>query len=296
LEESLRAFRGLNDHFYMARVAELIGDCYGFHSSTIELFQAFYAVALEDARRAGSVMDEAHILGGLGWGAIDLGQFADAEGYYREAMALLKLLISVDTILYVKLGMAFVHFSQGRMETARRLAEESLAVAREFNTTSNESVALLILSLLTSLAGDAVTARQLAEQSLQTSSVRYFRSYTEWSLAIAHCGRGNYEQAWRHLHPSLQALRTPSCYPRLLAVAAVILGETGHAERAAEILGSVFTDRHSAHGWMEQWQLLTTLRARLRIELGEAAYQRAYDRGSARNGAALADELFGLAQ
>jgi hypothetical protein len=84
-----------------------------------------------------------------------------------------------------------------------------------------------------------------------------------------------------------------SCFPRLLAVAAVILGAQGHPERAAELVGLVFSDRHSAKGWMEQWRPLADLRAQLESELGAAAYQALWERGSALDAAALAEELLG---
>ena len=225
-------------------------------------------------------MDEAHILAGLGWASIDLGHYAEAEHYYREAEALSSRLHSIDTIAYVKLGWAFVDLAQGRMETARRLAQEGMILAREFNATSNESVALFILSLLASMGGDNVTARQLAEQSLRTSPVRYFRSYTDWSLAIAHCGLGNGEMAWRYLRSSLETLRVDSAFSRLLAVAVVLLGQQGNDEGAVEVLGSVYSDPRSARGWMEQWRPLTKERARLRSHLGAIVFQRLWDRGA----------------
>jgi tetratricopeptide (TPR) repeat protein len=275
----------------MARTNELIGDCYGFDYATMDLFQAYYAAALDDARQAGSVIDEAHILAGLGWASIDTGHFADAERHYQEAEALSNRLPSLDTLMYVKLGRAFVSFSQGRMEAAAHLAREGMALAREFNATSNESVALFILSLLASMAGGSDEAHQLAEQSLQSSPVRYFRSYSEWSLAIAHCTQGNHDLAWHYLRLSLQSLRVDSAFSRLLVVAAVLLGQLGDDERAVEVLGAVFSDQRSAHGWMEQWQLLTDMHTDLESKLGAATFRRLWDRGRMLDTAALANAL-----
>jgi tetratricopeptide (TPR) repeat protein len=257
----------------------------------MDQFQAYYAKALEFARQAGSVMDEAHILAGLGWASIDLGRFADAEHYYREAEALSSRLHSVDTMAYVKLGWAFVNLMQGKTESARRLAHEGLALAREFNATSNESVAFFILSLLASLNGDNVTARQLAERSLRYSPVLYFRSYTEWSLAMAHCGLGNRDAAWRFLRSSLDALRVDSAFSRLLTVAAVLMSQQGDEERAVEVLGSVYSDRGSAHGWMEEWPPLTREHAHLRSKLDPTVYQGLWECGAQTSTAALADSI-----
>jgi predicted ATPase/DNA-binding SARP family transcriptional activator len=291
LQQSLACFRARQDAFYMARTAELIGDCYGFDYATMDLFQAYYAAALEHARQAGSVIDEAHILAGLGWASIDTGHFADAERYYREAEALCGRLPSLDTLMYVKLGRAFVSFLQGSMEAAAHLAQEGMALARDLNATSNESVALFILSLLASIAGESDEARQLAEQSLQSSPVRYFRSYSEWSLAIAHCTQGEYDLAWHYLRLSLQSLRVDSAFSRLLTVAAVLLGRHGDDERTVEVLGAVFSDPRSAHGWMEQWRPLTEMGVHLEFKLGAATFRRLWDRGGMLDTAALANAL-----
>lgn len=291
LEQSLACFQACHNAFYMARTKELIGDCYGFDYATMDLFQAYYAAALDDARQAGSVIDEAHILAGLGWASIDTGHFADAEGHYQEAEALSSRLPSLDTLMYVKLGRAFVSFLQGRMEAAAHLTREGMVMAREFNATSNESVALFILSLLASMAGESNEARQLAEQSLQSSPVRYFRSYSEWSLAIAHCTQGNHDLAWHYLRLSLQSLRVDSAFSRLLTVAAVLLGQLGDDERAVEVLGAVFSDRRSAQGWMEQWQPLTDMHTCLEAKLGAATFRRLWDRGRMLDTAALANSL-----
>jgi tetratricopeptide (TPR) repeat protein len=293
LEQSLACYRALNDDFYLARIARVIARCYGHDAVTLEQHQAFHAAGLEYARRAGSGLDQVTSLGSLGWCAIDLGQFVDAERYFREAAALSSELRFPRAVVLVTLGLAFVHFCHGRMETARRLAEEGQAIAQAFNTTERESLALLMLSLVAAIAGDSTRALQLGEQSLQIGTGRHFRTYVDWTLAVVRCGLGDDELAWRHLRASHRAVQVPASVPRVLAVAAVLLGQQGDRERATELLGSVFSNRHSAHGWMEQWRPLTELRARLQSELGAAAYQALCDRGAQMDAEQLADGLLG---
>ncbi len=120
LEQALSYFRALNDNFYLSRTLYRIGNCYGYDIATMEQNQAFHAVSLDHARRANSIVDEIVGLGSMGWAAVDMGQFADAERYFGEATTLLRELISPNTIAFVKIGLAFVNFSQGRLETARR--------------------------------------------------------------------------------------------------------------------------------------------------------------------------------
>jgi predicted ATPase len=294
LEEAMSGFRALNDNFYMARAAQSMAHCYGYDMTTMQQHQAYHAAGLAYARLADSVVDEVTALGSLGWAAVDQGQFEEAERHLREAVALSNKLVSPDTVTFVTYGLAFVHFSQGRMEMASRLAEEGMTIARASNSTARENMALVILSLVAGIAGDSTRALQLGEQSLQNWSPRYFRTYADWALALAHCGLGNHELAWHHLRASHSLVQVPSSLPRILAVATVLLGQQGQTERAAELLGAVFSDRHSAHGWMEQWRSLTALRARLQSQLGEA-YQRLYERGGTMDPAALADKALATA-
>jgi tetratricopeptide (TPR) repeat protein len=284
----------LNDNFYMARVARSMAHCYGYKLSTVEQHQAYHASGLEYARRAGSIVDEVTALGSLGWAAVDQGQFEDAERYLRKAAALSSTLVSPNTVAFVTCGLAFVHFSQGKMEMAGKLAEEGVAIGREFNSTDRENMALFVLSLVATIGGNFTKALQLGEQSLQSWSHRYFRTYADWTLALVHCGLGNQELAWHHLRASHRYVNVPSSIPRMLAVAAVLLGQEGHEERAIEALGTVFTNPHSAHGWMEQWQPLTDLRARLQSDRGAAGYQALWERGVQMDAEQLAEELLGV--
>ena len=61
LEQSLACFRSLGDYFFMARGGRLIGDCYGYNYATMDLFQAFYAMALDFARQGRAASWTKHI-------------------------------------------------------------------------------------------------------------------------------------------------------------------------------------------------------------------------------------------
>jgi tetratricopeptide (TPR) repeat protein len=265
--------------------------CYGYDAATLEQHHAFHVAGLESARRAGSVVDQVISLGSLGWCAIDLGQFADAERYLREATALSSELHFSYSSALVTLGLAYVHFCQGKLEAASKLAEQGLELSRGFNAPERESLALLILSLVAAVQGDAAAALQLGEQSFQIGTGRHFRAYGDWILALVHCGLHNYEVAWRYLRESHHTMQIPTSIPRVLAVAAVLLGQQGAHERAAELLGLVFHSRYSAHGWMERWRALLEMRARLESELGATAYQKLFAHGASLDPKDMADEL-----
>jgi ATP/maltotriose-dependent transcriptional regulator MalT len=105
-----------------------------------------------------------------------------------------------------------------------------------------------------------------------------------WGLALAACGLGDYQTAREHMKTALEyahPIRAWGFVTWYLPVAAVILAYEGEVERAAELLGLAFTYPASATAWMEQWPLLTRLRADLEAELGAEAYQITWERGTA---------------
>jgi tetratricopeptide (TPR) repeat protein len=222
-----------------------------------------------------------------------MGQYAEAERYFREARELSIEQAAPHTVAFATCGLAYVYFAQGRMETAAKFAEEGREIAREVNNADRESVGLVTMSLAAAITGDTRRALELCEASLEVGIGRYFRSYADWALAMIHCALHHPEHAWHHLQASHHSVQVPASIPRMLAVAAVLLGEEGEIERAAEVLGAVMNDRHSAAGWMEQWEPFTVLRARLYATLGHAKYQSLLDQGAKLNAEKLADELLG---
>jgi predicted ATPase len=177
LEEGLVRFDALHDDFYRARLARSIANCHGYDMVTMQQHLAHHAAGLEYARRAGSHVDEVASLGALGWGAVDMGQYAEAERYLREAKELSVELVSPDTVAFVTCGLAYIQFAQGNLDTAGRLAEEGVAIARTFSMSDRESIGLALLGLVTAVTGDSERALQLGEQSLQLGLDRYLRSY-----------------------------------------------------------------------------------------------------------------------
>jgi hypothetical protein len=105
----------------------------------------------------------------------------------------------------------------------------------------------------------------------------------ELALAFAACGLSEYDVAKTHVNVIREYLTVSGSVDRrtkVLLVAAIIEGNEGDREYATEWLGCVFTYPTDATGWMEKWPLITRLRADLRAELGEDAYNAAWERGA----------------
>jgi hypothetical protein len=64
-----------------------------------------------------------------------------------------------------------------------------------------------------------------------------------------------------------------------IALAAIFHVHDGRPEPAAELLGLALKQPLKATGWMVRWVLLNHVRAELQAELGQTAFQAAFERG-----------------
>ena len=64
-----------------------------------------------------------------------------------------------------------------------------------------------------------------------------------------------------------------------MPIAAAIVAQEGKKERAVELLALGFDQSKSAMGWMEKLPFFTQFRQDLETDLGEEAYNTAWERG-----------------
>jgi predicted ATPase/DNA-binding SARP family transcriptional activator len=279
LGQSYRHYRNLDDRFNMLRVLRTIGFCYGFDAETLPDHQRLNSEVVQLARQIGSKYDEAHALGNLGHGSIDLGHYALAEEYCREAIQVARQTGTRSWVAYATIGISLIRFLEGNIEAAYSTAQEGLSIASDANAKDIVAFALATHSLIAGVSGDYVRAYKLGKESKQTPSNSYFWSYAEWGLAIACYGLGDREAAWRHLRAAFHVLRTPARLIRLLPIAALLLAQAREREQAVELLSSVAHHPLNAAGWQAAWSPLAALPALLQSELGDVQYSLSWERG-----------------
>jgi len=116
-----------------------------------------------------------------------------------------------------------------------------------------------------------------------------------WGLALAQCGLGDYESAWRSLQGSLHAAREftrgPTYQQFCLPIAAVLQARAGKMERAAELVGLAQAAPQELTGWLVKWQLFQQVCHQLEAQLGSAAYAALRTRGAGLNLDTVVGEL-----
>ncbi|MEZ4668679.1 MAG: LuxR C-terminal-related transcriptional regulator [Anaerolineae bacterium] len=280
LEKSLAMFQQIGDDYYAALVADWLGASYGW-SGDIYNFVRLSQQSLDLRRRLGDQFGIASSLMNLIQAAVDSGDYAQAALRIEEQYSIYDQLGSQRYKTRHSGFLAIIAFHQGAFEKARALSEQVLVLAKENDPISleGENYARVILALLAVLEEDYALGWEVCNNSLTT--VNWDIPIND-GLAIVSCGLGDDARIKQHLWPALQTFSTRHNLrgmTLLLPVAAILMSHEGQPERAVEILGLVFHHPASAKAWMEQWPLLTRLRASLQEQLGAEVYAAAWERG-----------------
>jgi tetratricopeptide (TPR) repeat protein len=180
-------------------------------------------------------------------------------------------------------------------EKAHELFEQSLAIYRDIGNALGMYDELGDLAVAANALGDYTQAEQYVREALRVlpeGEVNFDRGAWEYrNLGNAACGLGNYADARRHLHRSLElavAAQQPSRQPLTLVDVARVLAKEGEEERALELLALVVNHRFS---WQMAKDQAAPLIAELQAELPPDAAAAAWERGQARDLDATVAEL-----
>ena len=279
-EKSLEQYKILGDRYFETRALHRIGYCHTNMSNYI----FFTRKSLDLAREIGSQDDEALTLSNLGSAQFIEGNYAIAEKYFLQTIALHKELGDREGLVlgHVTAQLGLAYFIKGDMDKARLLAEESLAIAEDIGFINTQAYALALLALQATVTGDHALAERYGHRSRSLPSNPFGVFQAEWALSITYCSLGKYKTARHHL---VEALRVPVSFgwpgtmTWLLPVAAVLLAQEGQEKRAVELLALAASHPLSPKGWVEKWGVLEELRAKLTEELDAQSYQAAWQRG-----------------
>ena len=210
------------------------------------------------------------------------GNYDEGERLLREAIDLSNELENPGSLAGDSTLLAILRLFAGDFDEAQTLAETALAISTDLNYLGTQAASLYGLAMLACIKGDYLSAQQLIEHRnriLKETAI----GRPAWVLAIVACGLADYQAARRHLHTFLEWAFDRQVFARLMTafpIAAIIRGNKGDQQGAAELLGLSFTHPMSATGWMAHWDLLTEFRADLENDLGADAYHTAWERGA----------------
>ncbi len=174
---------GLNDQ-QKARIAEL-------------------EVALEKARK-GRGDAEADALYQLGQFYFSIGDSAKAETYFRQSMAVEDKLHRQEQSLQVRIALAHLMVSQGRMQDALLMYKQALDVANKNKNSEQIASVLDNLASCMLIAGNFDEAERLLTESMQSSASPVVKANALINLAAVAAARRNNQLALERSDQAIQ--------------------------------------------------------------------------------------------
>jgi predicted ATPase/DNA-binding XRE family transcriptional regulator len=284
-EQSIVYYRLLDDRFYLAYLLKELG-ALNFTLDQPDKAAVLVKQSLDLRRQTGELTGLADSVGAMGWIAYNNGRYAEAETYWHERQQLLLKTRIPHTIAVNQYEFAWLTiFNHGDLDTARALAERVQTVTLSINDPDSKHRSLQLFGLLAGLQEDYGACRQFYQQ-INLLDLPYFPFSTSWvliGLCLAACGLDEFLVAQQHLRQLLRISvihQWPPNAAKGLTFAAVIAAKSGKSEQATELLALVFHHPLSPKGWLEQWPLITRLRAELEATLTPARFQAAWQRGA----------------
>ena len=252
----------------------------------LERAYEFDLECLEIYRELGDKYNIANVLSNIGSYSSAKGKYEESENNHSEALALRREIGQTMGIVWSLSALFNLALGKGDFVEARRLLNEILLLEKDLSTPAIRATMRIAQSEIAILDEQYSHAYELGQEALSLAEKgRTFSTITKSRaiLGLASCYVGNFEQAIELLIPVLEdSLRIHST-PVLLRISsgiAFLLAEGNEYRRAAELIGLL--DVHSA-GFPEmnkQYPPILDLVIKLKAELGDDAYQAAYEHGS----------------
>jgi predicted ATPase/DNA-binding CsgD family transcriptional regulator len=286
-QESAALFERLHDPFYQAEALSWLA----LEVPRISGEQLLLLQQSLDLRRA--IGDR----NGIAWITLNLADnvltqldYPSYERSSREALALMREIRSVKGILEALFKLAQATLLKGELEEALALTEHMRKLADETNNLNGARMAADLLAFVLCVMDESYAEGAALAQSsrMMMSQEQFFGSQyhlgKHWGQAVADCGQGQYAAARRSYRAFfLERRDDPGPATICLALEAVALAHEEMPAAAASLLGLAFQQPPWASGWLQRWPKMSRLRTDLMRQLGEEAYQAAWERGAAQD-------------
>jgi predicted ATPase/DNA-binding XRE family transcriptional regulator len=281
-ERSLAHYQALDDRFYQGYLLKDLGILY-ITLGQSDRGDTLVQQSLDIRRAMGDSDGLATSLGAMGWIMYNRGCYTHAEAYWQESHQTRRLARHFQGSAYFQLAWS-AFFNRGDLDRAGSLAKQLRRAAVEIGDAESKHRSLGLLGFLAGMREEYPACRQFFQQ-MCLLNYPYFPFTTSWEqmgLCLAACGLDDLPAARQHLQKVLEISlihQWPPNAAKGLTFAAIIAAKSGKSERATELLALVFHHPLSPKGWLEQWPLITRLRADLEARLTPEGFQAVWKRG-----------------
>jgi serine/threonine protein kinase len=279
-EAARTIFYDTNNLYGLARVLRRLSEqCLATNKD--HLFRSLNQEYLELTRKIGDHTGMAH---GILYAAVYAARNGDSvkeKDLLEEAYDIWYRLGDRKSVAYILQIRAFRNLFAGQLENAKHLAIQNKTILEEVNYTGI-SVDLMIFGFIAVIKGDYQLGKELANLLRLSTFWWTYNNPRERIYCVAALGLGDFEEAHKILVGFYQYLA--SHYELVeaiywLPIISCLLAHNDEKEYSVELYGLAMLQSTDLVGWMEHWELLQDIQKSLKAQLGEEAYNAAWERG-----------------
>ncbi len=301
-EECVSIYRRLDEKYYLAQTLSKLGEACHLIGQT-ELTHKHVNEAYQLQREIGDQMGESESLRALGMTAYQSGDYDATDDFFQKAFAIQLRTNYVVGQATSNLYIGYMAYMRGEKTAGRELVEKALVQALDMVDYSTQAWCFAVLGWIDCAAGDYASAEQFLRkaEAIEIDPFRqtgagnpFLKLQINFAQSLFASGSGANEAAKRYLLQPLNLAVITSSQPFMTictALAAILYTDDGRLEPAVELLGLALKQPVKATGWMEQWVLLNHVQAELQVEMGQAAFEAAWERGQSLDLKATTEEV-----
>ena len=280
LDEAYQLYKGLDDPYYMSEILVWLST-----TRSIEERKRLLREAIDMKQRIQDVSGIAWTTYNLGWAALVTHDYEEALSAAKRSMDYMRQVNNRGGMIMSSTQRAWMLLLKGDLAEARALFVQTLPKAQALGHRSGEVACFARLGLLYAVMDDDYEHCQQCARAIPVDNGVLSPGYISFVNALAAVGLGEFQTAEAEYAQFAQKIerRLIHVFPTgpVLAVKAVLEAHAGHGTRAVELLALAYHHPYQGTAWLDNWKLITRLRARLKAELGVQAYAAAWARGQA---------------
>jgi CHAT domain-containing protein len=177
-----------------------------------EKAEGMFAGAASQAGKLGQVASEAGWLADAGYAFMDEGDFQKAEQSFQQSLKLAQQINSREDIMDARTALAFLSEKAGKIEDAKRNADEALAMARSYGNAEDVVYPTLVEGRIAARQNDITAAEMVFHQVEQSANAPVFIKWeAERSLARLYEDENQPDSADREYRTALSTFEAARC-------------------------------------------------------------------------------------
>jgi len=293
LEKSLTLFRELNDEHNVAKVLKELAFSFGVIGKSSER-KAAHQERYHIYRRMNDQVGLIFCLHELGAEAFFSGEYTVADAYEQEALTLAQRFGNWIMVVHTTGTLGLLRLVRGDFDDANQIFQRTTEAAETVGG-SYPKVFNYLLGLLANLRGEYLQADlYLSDARLIIAFNPFMMMFINWGHAVSKFGLRDFKSSQEYLQAVLRSALSANSTPIMtlsLPLAALLLWQVDNKELAIECMGLWYTHPISQQGWFLRSPLGNNAMDKMKVELGETAFDQAWQTGLARDLITTASEL-----